>query len=214
MIRYSSVVYKVAVRFAMTAALFLCCIVSSAQTPGKGHELRLGYGGAPLGLAFAGGLYYREYDPGYYYSLDRFRDYRGKGISIGVLTLQYSWNFNAKRSLGLNVGWDQVFGKLYDGMTDEVKGWQKSYGIAFYPEYRRIWNPYSKVKVYLSVSAGLGVGFYNNCKREYNPGDWSVVPILQFTPVGISFGGKVFGFAEIMEGTYIFGGRAGIGCKF
>ena len=96
----------------------------------------------------------------------------------------------------------------------DVKGWQKSYGIAFYPEYRRIWNPYSKVKVYLSVSAGLGVGFYNNCKREYNPGDWSVVPILQFTPVGISFGGKVFGFAEIMEGTYIFGGRAGIGCKF
>ncbi len=207
-------VYKVVVRFAMTAALFLCCIVSSAQTPGKGHELRLGYGGAPLGLAFAGGLYYREYDPGYYYSLDRFRDYRGKGISVGVLTLQYSWNFNAKRSLGLNVGWDQVFGKLYDGMTDEVEGWQKSYGIAFYPEYRRIWNPYSKVKVYLSVSAGLGVGFYNNCKREYNPGDWSVVPILQFTPVGISFGGKVFGFAEIMEGTYIFGGRAGIGCKF
>ena len=125
MIRYSSVVYKVAVRFAMTAALFLCCIVSSAQTPGKGHELRLGYGGAPLGLAFAGGLYYREYDPGYYYSLDRFRDYRGKGISIGVLTLQYNWNFNEKRSLGLNVGWDQVFGKLYDGMTDEVEGWQK-----------------------------------------------------------------------------------------
>lgn len=208
-------VYKVAVRFAMTAALFLCCIVSSAQTPGKGHELRLGYGGMPAGLALADGLFHHnEYDPLYYYSKDRFRDYRGKSISIGVLTLQYNWNFNAKRSLGLNVGWDQVFGKVYDGMTDEVKGWQKSYGITFYPEYRRIWNPYSKVKVYLSVSAGLGAGFFNNCKREYNPGDWSVVPILQFTPVGISFGGKIFGFAEITEGTYIFGGRAGIGYKF
>ena len=85
MIRYSSVVYKVAVRFAMTAALFLCCIVSSAQTPGKGHELRLGYGGAPLGLAFAGGLYYREYDPGYYFSLDRFRDYPVRLFPVGRL---------------------------------------------------------------------------------------------------------------------------------
>ncbi len=217
MIRYSSVVDKVAVRFAMTAALFFCCIVSSAQTPGKGHELRLGYGGVPAGLALADGLYHGfDVEPVLWFrnKSDRFQDYRGRSLSFGTITLQYFWNFSEKRAIGVNLGWDQVFGKVYDGLTDEVKGWQKSYGIAVYPEFRRTWNPYSKVKVYLAVSAGMGVGCYNNCGRDYEPGKWSYVPLVQLTPVGISFGGKIFGFAELTEGTYLIGIRGGIGYKF
>ena len=207
---------RVAVRFVMTAALFFCCFAASAQSSGKGHELRLGYGGAPVGLGLADGFFYQhEVDPWIYHSRDRFRDYRGNARSYGTLTLEYWWNFGPKRAIGLNVGFDKLFGDVYDGLTDTVKGRQQSYGIAIYPEYRRIWNPGSKVKVYLAASAGFGVGCYNNCKKEYRPGEWSYVPILQFNPVGLSFGGRnVFGFAQLEIGTYLFGGRAGIGYKF
>ena len=215
MIRYSSVIDKVAVRSVLTAALLFCGLASFAQTPGRGHELRFGYGGLPIGLALADGFgTHHDVDPWYWNSRDRFRDYRGTGYSIGVFTVQYNWNFNGKRAIGLNVGLDPVFGYVYDGLTDERKGLQKSFGIAIYPEYRRTWNPDGKVKVYLALSAGLGIGCYYNCKRDYDPGRWSYVPILQFTPVGLHFGGKVFGFAEITTGTYIYGGRAGIGYKF
>ena len=217
MIRYSSVIDKVAVRFVLTAALFFCCLTGSAQTSGKGHELRLGYGGAPVGLSLADGFIHGCYEPVPWYenSKDRFRDYRGNARSYGTLTLEYWWNFGPKRAIGLNVGFDKLFGDVYDGLTDTVKGRQQSYGIAIYPEYRRIWNPDCKVKVYLAASAGLGIGCYNNCKSGYNPGEWSYVPILQFNPVGLSFGGRnVFGFAQLEIGTYLIGGRAGIGYKF
>ena len=217
MIRYSSVIDRVAVRFAMTAALFFCCFAASAQSSGKGHELRLGYGGAPVGLGLADGIMigHDEIDPVSALSKDRFRDYRGTARSYGTLTLEYWWNFGPKRAIGLNVGFDKLFGVVYDGLTDNVKGRQQSYGIAIYPEYRRIWNPDCKVKVYIAASTGLGVGCYYNCKKEYRPGEWSYVPILQFTPVGLSFGGRtVFGFAQLEMGTYLYGGRAGIGYKF
>jgi len=157
---------------------------------------------------------------------DRYSDYKGSLTSLGTLTLQYSYNLNRHDAFGINAGYDILIARRYDGYTGAAKGLENVYGLVVYPEYRRTHNPDRKVKVYTSVCLGVGLGFYHNTHsssgRYYNSTTglyedseiWSMVPILQLAPVGISFGRRVFGFGELTFGTLNIGGRAGIGYKF
>ncbi len=230
MIKITTNLRRVAVVLAMAAALMFTGSEASAQIPGKGHEIRIGIAGMPMGASLARGFFlYDDYNVlrPFESTSDRYRDYRRRGISFGTLTGEYLWNINARNAFGVNIGFDILFGRLFDGYSDEPKGWQEAWGVALWPEYRHTWNPYSRVKAYFSVSAGIGGAVYHNMNTTFsrfydsktgeyqdeNP--WSMVPVLQFTPVGLSFGGdRVFGFAELGIGTMILGGRAGVGFKF
>ena len=45
-------------------------------------------------------------------------------------------------------------------------------------------------------------------------GDFSVVPDIQLNPIGVEFGRRFFGMAEMGVGVNYFGGRLGIGYRF
>jgi|GEM_PF-2245479 len=200
---------------------------SSANYIQRGHEFSISIGGYPTGAALAKGFYKRgcyDYDMAYHDGYDRYHDYRNQGISIGTIYLQYTRNFNRRAALTVNVGFDKMFGAVYDGYTHQKKGGQNAFGVVIFPEYRQILNPGNRVKLY--AGAGIGVGFYHNFdtsfrttyvsetetyEEEYAE---SSVPIIQFTPIGLTFGTKFFFFAETQVGSAMFGGRAGVGYRF
>ncbi|MBQ0144327.1 MAG: hypothetical protein KBS78_04005 [Bacteroidales bacterium] len=219
------------------AAAFAAALASSpaahAQKPGKGHELRLGVSGFPIGPLLCGGNGLMKYDAFDVMpvfggsSVDRYNDYYGDLKSAGTWMLQYSYNFNDRNAVGMNLGCDLLFGSLHDGYTGERKGGSKAYGILFYPEYRRTWNPMNRLKAYCAISIGIGLGSYHDMdgypERRYvrSTGTWeysdrwSYVPLFEFTPLGLTYGGdNLFGFAQLSVGTVAFGGRIGIGYKF
>lgn len=189
-----------------------------AQKSGKGHELRFGIAGWPVGAALSSGIGYRDYycvEPPGFSSRDRYHDYAGDLKSYGTLSLQYSYNFNDKRAIGMDMGFDPMFRTLYDGISGQKKGHANAWGVSFTPVFRRTWNPDNRLKFYLAVSLGLGIGIYHGSDYSAYYPEWSLVPIFQFTPVGMTYGGdRFFGFAELSQGTLNFGGRIGVGYKF
>lgn len=188
-----------------------------AQKAGKGHELRFGIAGWPVGAALSSGIGLIDYEavPPGCSSRDRYHDYEGDLKSFGTLSLQYSYNFNSKRAVAFDMGFDPMFRNVYDCRTGLRTGHANAWGISFTPVYRRTWNPDNKLKFYLAVSMGLGLGLYHGTEYSGEYPEWTMVPIIQFTPVGVTYGGdRLFGFAELCEGTLNTGGRIGIGYKF
>ena len=230
---------KLSVSRTETAAVLLAVSVLLGGLPAQAqrrdtrpefrHEFRIGLGGYPVGANLACGIFpIRRPDVSSYNPLgirnDRYHDYRKGGISCGTLQLQYAYHFRRWFSIGANLGLDLLYGALYDGYTHERKGWQQAWGLSFYPEFRFTYLTKPVVRLYSGI--GLGAGFYHNFNTEfsrmYNPetdtyqaeDPWSSVPILQFTPIGVSFGRKLFGFVDLQWGTLLVGGRAGIGYRF
>ncbi len=71
-------------------------------------------------------------------------------------------------------------------------------------------------KMYSGIGLGLGVmsGFSSDKSVYAGIGGADIQPAIQAVPVGIQFGGKVYGLAEVSLGTVNLGLRAGIGYRF
>ena len=71
-------------------------------------------------------------------------------------------------------------------------------------------------KMYSGVGLGLGVlsGFSATKSAFAGIGGADIQPALQAVPVGIQFGRKIYGIAEVSLGTMNVGLRTGIGCRF
>ena len=70
--------------------------------------------------------------------------------------------------------------------------------------------------MYSGVGLGLGVlsGFSAEKSAFAGIGGADIEPAFQAVPIGIQFGRKVYGIAEVSLGTMNVGLRAGIGCRF
>lgn len=71
-------------------------------------------------------------------------------------------------------------------------------------------------KMYSGLGLGLGVlsGFSSDKSVYAGIGGADIQPAIQAVPVGIQFGGKLYGLAEVSLGTVNLGLRAGIGYRF
>lgn len=229
MIKRLSVSRVEAVAFMLAVSALFLNMPARAQRPGRmpefRHEFRVSLGGFPMGAVLASGHFpITKYDPALNPDSDRYRDYRENGTSYGTLLLQYDYNFRKWFTISANIGVDLLHGSLYDGYTRRRKGWQQAYGFDFYPEFRFTYFTKPAVRIYSSI--GLGAGIYHNFNtrfgRRYNPDTdsysiqdpWSAIPILQLMPFGVTFGRRLFGFAELQWGTLLVGGRVGVGYRF
>ena len=61
-----------------------------------------------------------------------------------------------------------------------------------------------------TLYSGIGYGTMGG----YVKGDGHPAHGFQFTPIGVSYGGRVFGFAELGMGWLYFPARTGIGIRF
>ena len=139
-------------------------------------------------------------------------NYQGNQIHcLGLLTGEVA--FKLKRWFTVGV---QLAGTSF--WADTVSGNGRVTGTAVYmlPNVRFTYIRSDVFKMYSGVGVGLGVlsGFSAEKSVYAGIGGADIQPVFQAVPVGIQFGGDVYGLAELSLGTMNVGLRAGIGFRF
>lgn len=181
------------------------------------YEVRVGWGGYPIADAvfFYGGPLFAagDFAPHYPSSLeDIYRDYRGPAYMTGIISAEFDFNFKRWFALTLGLGFNGIYQNTYDPVTDRKTGQNSGVSVTFLPEARFNWVNRRLVRMYSAVGLGLSVG--SLYERDYGRSDTMIYPVFQITPVGISVGRGVYGFAELGVGTQYIGGAAGVGIRF
>lgn len=182
---------------------------AGAQEAGKDRfEVRLGISGYPLLPAHEHrlGKTLRSSRPSVVEPKDLnlddlYKDRDGAHYTAGNIGAEFAWN--AKRWLAVcaDVYVTPFWTDVYDGQT-HARTRKSGAGFSALASVRFNYFNRPYVRLYSSVGAGF-----------YADRDGSIFQ-LQTVPFGVSFGGRVFGFAELGIGTLFMGGNIGIGYKF
>lgn len=173
-------------------------------------------------FALSGAFYPGRYSIGYDYETggmkyDRLFDgggihdiYEKAGIFSEELitnswTFSYTYNFTkilaVSASMSYEGGWYREFSREDRSRIFSVSNHYISPLVGF----RASWLNRSFVRMYSSLALGVSLKLAD---------DASVIFAGQFTPLGISFGRKLYGFVEMGYGSVYAGGCAGIGYRF
>lgn len=139
------------------------------------------------------------------------RTHRGPVYTGGAWSLSYDYRFRKWFDLGLTLGYYSEYSRSYSNRDASPVGRNRAHALTVMPAVRFTWMNRRWVRMYSSL--GLGATFVfghrdrnTDCFREGHAA-------FQFTPVGISVGRSLFGFAEVgvgAQGTLMMG----IGYKF
>lgn len=193
---------------------------AAAQETSK-VDLTFGWGGYPLlEQLLYGRKSFLEYEPAMESNglSQIYRVKEGKMRSTGTLTLEVDvpvkkW-FSVPFTVAGNVIWQNC--RPVDGTAPYtmVNGTaQVLVGARFK------WINRPKVNLYASLNIGLGM-VTDGYTTQINDDSVRVrhranlSPAFQLVPLGVRFGGKLYGIAEIGAGTLYCGGKVGIGYKF
>lgn len=183
-----------------------------------GHELRFGAGAYGVGYTILG--YTGCYDDAPMfrggYSLQNFefsKIYADAEYYTGVYSLNYSYRFNRTVSFGAVLSCAGVTQRYRSIADDSQAGGYNRHFVSVMPLLRLYWLNSRYVCLYSSV--GLGVTVERNVEKFGNR-RWVHSGILfagQLSPLGITVGKRLYGFAELGVGTQgvIIGG---IGYRF
>ena len=144
--------------------------------------------------------------------------YKDKLLTTHSISVGYAYNPKRMLAFGALFSYQGFSQKRRDIFTDKVVERSTINQIQFTPFVRGIWLNRPKVQLY----SQFGFGFSIECERDKEVdhsgyggySDSRTIANVQFTPIGVSFGGdNIFGFAELGVGT-LYTVRAGIGYKF
>ena len=191
----------------------------------KGHEIRLGIGALDIytigqGMSYdrfsyywsqtgSGNHIYRHhyggYGSGFQGMEDMMSSYRGAKIATG--TIQLAYNYRVSRWFefavyGTYTGFLQKRYLTYDNTTLENNN--KAI-VGLMPSVRVVWVNRDAFRFYSSFGLGLAGGFSQNYTE--------ILPMINISWLGFSFGRKVYGFTEFAVGS-LGTVSAGIGYKF
>ncbi len=156
------------------------------------HELRLTAGAYPV-LPFWIDLGCEDYRPVFD------RTHRGPVYTAGAWSLSYDYRFRKWFDLGLTLGYYGEYSRSYSNMNASPVGRNRAHAITVMPAVRFTWLNRRWVRMYSSL--GLGATFVFG-HRDHNTDSFRERHVaFQFTPVGISVGRSLFGFAEIGAGA-------------
>lgn len=198
----------------LLCAFFVLAQETSAQTrcakdkgsPSYKHEWRFGVAGYPIidQIGYTEWEHDKVIRPGIS-DIDRlYKDYHGPRKMIGLASAEYSYNQNKHLSFAIggyaSAGWEST----YDYMNRR-KGTNAGFNISIVPTVRWKYFVRDRFSMYGSFGLGASFGYFD---------EWNLWPTFQFVPLGLTFGGKVYGFAEYGAGLLYIGGAAGIGYRF
>lgn len=172
----------------------------------KKFEVRLGISGYPLMPALEHKLgrtpKIYSYIPEKPELDELYKDRDGAHYTAGNIGAEFAWN--AKRWLAVcgGVYVTPFWADMYDGKTQTRIGRKSGAGFSALASVR--FNYFNRP--YVHLYSAVGAGFYAD-KETFSFQ-------IQTVPFGVSFGGRVFGFAELGIGTLTMGGNIGIGYKF
>lgn len=169
------------------------------KTPPR-YELRLGYGGLPMHDEYYGGNFIN-----YHGRRELYGPYYGPVMASGNFVAEFDVVFKKWLALSAGIYTDFVWRKKYDGFSGNLVRTEVGATITALPQVRFTYLNREYVSIYSSIGVGIGLS-----AAEF------VEPILAFqtVPVGLTFGKKVFGFAEICIGTVNMGVNVGVGYRF
>lgn len=187
------------------------CLVQSAYAQYPRYEIKASVSGFPLielGYLWKGESVHTATNSmsGY------FGQYAGPKRCTGNIGVGFDVLFTRKFALSMEIYGNMFWQDIYDNKINNQKK-ATDYGarvqVLLRPKLtylsREIWSLYG--------SLGLGCSYGTYWVKDYQRKNkfW---PALQISPIGVTVGKKVYGFAEFSLGTIGVGGTAGIGYRF
>lgn len=161
-----------------------------------------------------------------YYGLDVhdiYSDYHGLTLSAGTFSAGVSYKFNRWLSLGADLDLGFLWNERFSAVDDSSKGVGTGVSLMLVPKFRVYYVDRPSWRLYGFIGMGVAKYFgYDKLKgadvdpysgtREF--WDYSLRGALQFVPIGVEFGRRIFGFFETGVGNEYTGVRGGIGYRF
>lgn len=177
------------------------------EEPRYKHEWRFGVSGIPMIDALMHGNFghHEHYIP--ICDIDyAYKDYDGERRMLGLLSAEYSFNRSNKFTFAIGGYLTTVWNKVYD-YSGRKAGLNMNVSLHIIPTARFKYYTRPAFSAYGSIGIGAMVGLEQD-------GSFYGFPTVQFIPIGITFGRKIYGFAEYGGGFTYLGGSAGIGYRF
>ena len=192
-------------RIIIIVALLLSAGIARAQEDISSHFcLRVG-----AGMPGAGTEYFTQGMTKTTYGLEAiYGDYISDQKATPAICLEAFYTFNQWLRFGLDVIYGSYDNQVMNGITSQVSRERKGQSYIILPTVSV--NYYQKGALYLYMALGIGAGYYSGFDNMENKLAFNV----QFTPLGIEYGRKLFGFAEAGLGTAYSWVRGGIGYRF
>lgn len=168
------------------------------------HEWRFGLSGLPAIDALIHGRFH-DHEP-YDVDIDHaYESYGGPRRMLGLLSAEYSINRSKRFTFAVggyvNYIWNRV-----NNYAGRRTGTEIGLSLHVIPTARYKYVSKPAFSAYGSIGLGAMVG----CED----GEFFALPTFQIIPIGITFGRKVYGFAEYGAGFTYLGGSVGIGYRF
>lgn len=152
---------------------------------------------------------------------DFYKDYNGPTYSAGSFSLGAEYLVARWFAVSATLGADFLWHDTYDSSSDGLTGKKTGTAISFMPQAKFIYLNRPKLRLYGYIGLGA-IKYIGYDKMKYSYKDEygvhfeneSLQPAFQYTPIGVEFGGRLFGFAEAGAGTLFSGIRAGVGYRF
>ena len=163
------------------------------------HELRLTVGAYPILPSMfdwegcADGIFYD-------------RTHRGPVYTSGTWSLTYDYRFKKWFDLGVTLSYYGKYSRSYSNRDFSPVGRNRAHAFTVMPVVRFTWVNSSWVRMYstLGLGATLSGGRFDHNSDRFRNGFLA----FQLTPIGISVGRSLFGFAELglgAQGVFMMG---------
>lgn len=182
--------------------------VMSAQrkeAPAYKHEWRFGLSGIPAIDALMHGRYH-DHGPTLVNIDHVYEDYGGARRMLGLISAEYSMSRSRRFTFAVGGYLNSVWNCVND-YAGRRTGTELGLSLHVIPTARYKYVDKPAFSAYGSIGLGAIVGVYED-------GELFGLPTFQIVPIGITFGRKVYGFAEYGAGFTYLGGSVGIGYRF
>jgi hypothetical protein len=192
--------------FILTLLTLLPTFMSAQQKeePLYRHEWRFGLSGLPAIDALIHGRFH-DHEP-YDVDIDHaYESYGGPRRMLGLLSAEYSINRSKRFTFAVGGYVNYIWNRVND-YAGRRTGTEIGLSLHVIPTARYKYISKPAFSAYGSIGLGAMVG----CED----GEFFALPTFQIIPIGITFGRKVYGFAEYGAGFTYLGGSVGIGYRF
>lgn len=175
-------------------------------------EVRVGYSGFPIVDVLIYGLDGLDIldpsAPGGYGSLEHmYSPAEGATYLTGNFNAEFSWHIKPWFTLAGGLYFNGVYGSTVDPSDGSLISRDRGVTLSFIPTARFYWANFKNCRLYSSCGLGFSTSFGFKDVSFFGPA-------IQFTPIGVTAGRRVFFFGEYSYGSVYFGGQIGVGYRF
>ena len=188
----------------IAACLLISCMALAQGFDGPRFNVRLGAGIPGAGAdKFVEGL-----SSGHYGLQSIYDDYYTDTKAIPAVSAEFLYQINEWLRCGASVVYGSYSNQRIDGIAGTVKEDRNGQTYVVMPTAQVSYYEKGALRMYMGLY--IGAGYYSGFDNLAGKMSFEV----QFAPLGIEFGGRVYGFAEGCLGTAINWVHGGVGFRF